>query len=108
MVDERSRCTVLSSPSTPNALPADVYAFNGVEHARYHHAVLHILVSATQSPPQLPACLPACLGIRLPGCLNGSPRTLALFAACLQGERGALWASIFQCLNLVLVCIAYT
>jgi hypothetical protein len=44
----------------------------------------------------------------LPGCLNGSPRTLALFAACLQGERGALWASIFQCLNLVLVCIAYT
>lgn len=46
---------------------ADVYAFNGVEHARYHHAVLHIL-----------------------------------------GNRVARWATVFQCFNLVLVCIAYT
>jgi hypothetical protein len=39
----------------PHAFPADVYAFNGVEHARYHHAVLHILVSPAHPPLQLPA-----------------------------------------------------
>ena len=39
----------------PPCFPADVYAFNGVEHARYHHAVLHILVSAAHPPPQMPA-----------------------------------------------------
>jgi hypothetical protein len=40
---------------------------------------------------------------------SNPPRLLpACLPACLQGDRGALWASIFQCLNLVLVCIAYT
>lgn len=45
---------------------SQVYQVDGLEHARYHHAVHHIL-----------------------------------------GHKGAITASVFQIINLVLLCLAY-
>ena len=63
------------------------------------------LLAAGHHPPIQQGCTHVRPSGRLSSPLSRPP---ACPPACLQGGRGSLWASIFQCLNLVLVCIAYT
>lgn len=135
---------------------AEVYCVGGVEFARYHHAVQHLLVSQAQAHdvarkfkllPSLPepggalalramaasssvgqARMYACGCVCAYGWVDSSnaarlasppvavrrtcmPRT-ALASPCLpvhvQGPRSALAAAIIQCVQLVLVTLAYT
>ena len=80
-------------------LLARLYCVDGIEFARYHHAVQHILVGP-------------CRGCLVSHCVHHAGagvscplrhRRLCATAACvLQGRPGAIAISIFQLLNLVL------
>jgi hypothetical protein len=77
-----------------------VYSVDGIEFARYHHAVRHILGQ------RCAARLPPVRGRHRVGTLTASPASRPPSASrCLPHRRAAVTLSVFQLVNLVMVCI---
>ena len=77
-------------------LLAQLYCVDGIEFARYHHAVQHILVRGGRRAAQCGPCLWAAA---LPRRRRAQPH------ACTQGNTAAKVLAVFQATNLVMVNI---
>lgn len=107
---------------------------DGIESARFHHAVRHLLVSGREPLCQgrgsgsssgssgLHILLPLFCAMRMIAAAAAAEAAqvaphhfcgiahlpAGTVCACLQGRTGSIWASVFQITNLVLLCLAYT